>query len=49
VEVGATLEAGAVVGAVGMTGFATGPHLHWEVVVFGTNVDGLTWLTTRFV
>ncbi len=44
----AVLPAGTPLGAVGMTGFATGPHLHWEVTVTGTNVDPMTWLTTRF-
>ncbi len=39
VTVGQLVEAGAVLGAVGMTGFATGPHLHWEVTVSGEPVD----------
>ena len=31
------------IGAVGMTGLATGPHLHWELVVFGVNVNPVAW------
>jgi murein DD-endopeptidase MepM/ murein hydrolase activator NlpD len=34
---------GEQVGAVGMTGLATGPHLHWELVVGGVNVDPVLW------
>jgi murein DD-endopeptidase MepM/ murein hydrolase activator NlpD len=34
---------GEVIGAVGMTGLATGPHLHWELVVGGVNVDPVAW------
>ena len=31
------------IGAVGMTGLATGPHLHWELIVAGANVNPVAW------
>ena len=34
---------GELIGAVGMTGLATGPHLHWELVVGGVNVNPVAW------
>jgi peptidoglycan hydrolase-like protein with peptidoglycan-binding domain len=41
VRPGACLAAGALVGAVGATGHATGPHLHFEVRVRGAATDPL--------
>ena len=39
VEAGEAVYAGQVIGTVGMTGLATGPHLHWEIRVGGVPVD----------
>ncbi|MEO1015322.1 MAG: M23 family metallopeptidase [Pseudomonadota bacterium] len=39
VEPGQRVEKGDVIGAVGMTGRATGPHLHWSVKWVGRLVD----------
>ncbi len=44
VQPGQEVRVGETIGAVGSTGLATGPHLHWEVVVGGYHVNGLTWL-----
>lgn len=43
VAAGADVAQGAQVGAVGATGLATGPHLHWELIVGGVNVDPVFW------
>ena len=39
VREGQRVDAGAVVGTVGSTGLATGPHLHWEVRAGGVAID----------
>jgi murein DD-endopeptidase MepM/ murein hydrolase activator NlpD len=45
VTVGAQVETGDVVGAVGCTGLCTGPHLHFETLEFGEPVDPMSYLT----
>ena len=40
---GDVVERGAVVGRVGETGLATGPHLHYGVYVHGQDVDPRVW------
>ena len=43
-KVGDRIEAGAKVGMVGATGRATGPHLDWEVLKNGKQIDAMEWL-----
>jgi murein DD-endopeptidase MepM/ murein hydrolase activator NlpD len=45
VKEGALLKAGDPIGDIGSTGLVTGPHLHWEVIVRGVEVDGRLWLS----
>ena len=45
VEVGDPVTVGQVIGQTGNTGRSTGPHLHFEILLNGTdNVDPLAWL-----
>ena len=49
VELDEVVATGTVIGAIGETGLVTGPHLHWELTVWGVNVDPLAWLAEAFV
>lgn len=40
---GQIVKKGQVVGYVGSTGFATGPHLHWGLYIHGTPTDPRAW------
>ena len=42
---GELVTARQLMGQMGSTGLVTGPHLHWEVVVRGVEVDGELWLS----
>ena len=44
VSEGQTVSAGDVIAEVGKTGWATGPHLHIEVIINGTPVDPLDYI-----
>ena len=44
VSVGQTIKRGTVLGLVGQTGEATGPHLHFSVIVNGAMIDPYPWL-----
>jgi murein DD-endopeptidase MepM/ murein hydrolase activator NlpD len=43
VQVGQAVSQGGMIGYSGASGLATGPHLHWEVVVHGESVDPVFW------
>ncbi|MEG4012276.1 MULTISPECIES: M23 family metallopeptidase [unclassified Microcoleus] len=43
VKEGDFVKAGQVIGALGSTGAATGPHLHWGLYVHGQSVDPVPW------
>jgi len=45
VRAGQQVRRGDVVGRVGSSGVATGPHLHWGLRVNGAYVDPLRWVT----
>lgn len=48
VAVGQMVAVGQVIAKMGSTGFSTGPHLHWEMTIYGVNVDPMTWVSHVF-
>lgn len=48
VAIGQRVTRGEIIGAVGATGFVTGPHLHWEMRVRGEATDPKQWLGKIF-
>lgn len=48
VKVGDKVEAGQLIGQIGGTGRVTGPHLHWEVIVNGVQVEPLDWYEVTY-
>ena len=45
---GERVDGGQHIGAVGESGLATGPHLHWELTVWGVNVNPVSWTLKDF-
>ena len=43
VKEGDFVNKGQVIGKVGSTGIASGPHLHWGMYVLGKTVDPIGW------
>lgn len=48
IEVGDVVKKGNPIGRVGMTGYANGYHLHWELLVSNTPVDPIEWTSSVY-
>jgi len=48
VAIGDHIEKGNPLGIMGKTGFATGDHLHWEMLIKNVQVDPMQWTKQNF-
>jgi len=48
VEVGQKIKKGTPVGTLGMSGYASGYHLHWEMRIYDIQVDPMQWTKHDF-
>ena len=48
IKIGDVVRKGKPLGLLGMTGYATGYHLHWELRVNNVPVDPMQWTTYNF-
>jgi murein DD-endopeptidase MepM/ murein hydrolase activator NlpD len=48
IEVDDEIKTGNPIGKIGKTGYASGYHLHWELLVQGVSVDPVEWTTRSF-
>ncbi len=47
VKEGDLIKKGQLIGKVGSTGIASGPHLHWGIYVNGKPIDPMWWVNTK--
>jgi murein DD-endopeptidase MepM/ murein hydrolase activator NlpD len=48
IEVGDSVKKGNPIGRLGMTGYASGYHLHWELRINNISVDPFEWTTSIY-